>query len=168
MDHGTQAENDPLIPTRLRAKLPRRLSYPVGAKELSEGLRAAPHFESLEIVFRDRPTFWASEFQRWLEEALPYPVVVADFRPRSKPGFIGSNAMVDKGFYDEKWEIKVHPVLREKRHLAHRLVCDEGVSQLLAWLRQSQTAGWNLQSHFCELVFDPKQDTITACETTAA
>ena len=44
-------EEETLIPTRYRAKLPKQLSYPVGAEIISTALSGAAHPEALSMCF---------------------------------------------------------------------------------------------------------------------
>lgn len=95
---------------------------------------------------------------------MPYPILVTSFRPARKPGFIGSQLMIEHGWYNEKWEIAVYPVTRELRHLANRLLCEQGIEHLLLWLNASQVSGWTSRYHRYELVFSPTEKIITAHE----
>lgn len=154
-----------MIPTRLKKKLPRRLSYPVGAQELSERLQGTPHVEALELVFWDRPNWSALEFQRWLRERTPYTILQGEFQPKRSPGVSGCNSFVERGWYDEKWEITVYPVLQELRHLAHQLLRSEGLEYLARWVKGSLAKGWLLRRHRCELIFSPAEETIAVRES---
>src|SRR5579883_595496 len=110
-----------MIPTRLKAKLPRHLSYPIGAEALSKALADAPHVESLAVTFWDEAVWPTSEFRRLLTERLPYRIMAAEFRPARGPGLTGSNDMLEGGWYNESWQLTIYPVLSEFRHLANRL-----------------------------------------------
>jgi len=86
-----------MIPTRTRCKLPAALSYPVGAAALSDALAGAPQAAALTIDFRDRPVHRASEFRRLLRDRRPYPVLVAEYRPATEPGYTGSAVAAARG-----------------------------------------------------------------------
>jgi len=64
-----------MIPTRYKQKLPKDLSYPLGAKEVSQALAAVPQFDSLILMFRDRPNHSAMTFRKMLEAGTPYPIL---------------------------------------------------------------------------------------------
>ena len=148
-----------MIPTRLKAKLPPHLSYPIGAQRISDALAGVPHADELSL------TFWAaSESRRLLAEQLPYAVVVARFRPARKPGYVGSNAMVDAGFFDERWEIEVGPVLRQHRHVAQQLLEQRGMPAIARWLTASSRRGWTSQGRNIRLVFDALEGSLVAEE----
>lgn len=151
-----------MIPTRLKAKLPRHLSYPVGAGSISEALAGVPHFEALSITFWNEAVWPASKFQRLLAERLPYKVMTALYMPTRKPGIIGSNHMVQSGWYDEKWELSVYPVLAEFRSRANRLLQEKGLPAIVAWLQSSNRAGWITTSQWIELIFNPTDESLTS------
>ncbi len=153
-----------MIPTRRKSKLPADLSYPIGAREVNQSLSDAPHLETISLTFRDRPTYRASEFRRWLKDKVPYPVVVAEFHPARKPSFAAPRLWIEEGWFNEKWELAVYPVPRKLRHSAHRLLLEQGVARLLQWLHASKAPGWTSCQRRCELVFDPGEETITARE----
>jgi len=144
-----------MIPTYLKSKLPKHLSYPIGAAVLSEGLVGTPHLDALTVWFQDQAVWPASEFRRLLRESVPYTIVRAEFCPAQKPGYSGLQALIEMGWYDESWQIIVFPVLRELRRSANRLLREGGLEHLAQWLRASQAPGWTSQDQICELVFDP-------------
>jgi hypothetical protein len=151
-----------MIPTRLKAKLPRHLSYPIGAGPISEALAGVPHFEALFVTFRDEAVWPASEFRRLLAERLPYKVMAAEYQPARKPGISGSDHMVRSGWYEEKWELRVYPVLAEFRPLANRLLRGEGLPAIVAWLKSSDWAGWITTWQRIELMFNPTDESLTS------
>src|SRR5688572_5600942 len=99
-----------MIPTRIKAKLPKALTWPVGAEAVTAGLAEAPHAADLTLYFADSPVWQASAFQRLLRESLPYAVLVAEYTPARKPGYIGPTSLVEGGWYDAKWEVRINPV----------------------------------------------------------
>lgn len=153
-----------MIPTRVKAKLPRNLSYPIGAEALGEELAGAPHAESLSVTFRDEAVWPNSEFRRLLTERLPYRILAAEFRPARGPGLIASNDMLERGWFDESWQLTVYPVLSEFRHVANRLLREEGLPAIVRWLRSSGRAGWSTRSQRIELVFGPADTSLAAQE----
>lgn len=144
-----------MIPTRFRSKLPAHLSYPLGAEALSQALAGSPHVEDLSVRFWERPTIFASDFQRCLTERKPYPVLRARYKPAQGPGLTGSNAEIAEGGYGEKWELSVFPVLRELRPVVKSLLLKEGLPAVAEWLRSSTRAGWGMRARSISLIFDP-------------
>jgi hypothetical protein len=154
-----------MIPTQYKAKLPRHLSYPIGAEALTEGLADAPHAESFSVSFRDEAVWPASRFQQLLAQQHPYKVLVAEYRPPQKPGYIGPQSLVESGWYDEKWQLTVYPVLRELRHRASCLLREQGLPLVVQWLRSSASTGWLTRDHRIELVFNPAEETLSSQES---
>src|SRR3954463_4233733 len=88
-----------VIPTRFKSKLPKTLSWPVGAEAVTAGLGDAPHAAECSLWFSDSPVRRASEFQQTLREARPYAVLVVEYRPADRMGYSGSTAMEASGMY---------------------------------------------------------------------
>jgi hypothetical protein len=150
-----------MIPTRHKSKLPKALSWPLGAEAISTGLADARHAADLSLSFTDSPVWPASAFQRLLREALPYAIFVADYRRASRPGYGGATALVESGWYDARWELRVNPVPRALRAAAGAVLREQGLPAVAEWLRSSVRAGWESQNHRIELVFAPADGTLT-------
>lgn len=148
-----------LIPTRARVKLPYHLSFPIGAEALSESLEKAPRREILGLFFRSRPVLASAEFQRWLREQEPYPILVAEYRPALDEETKKTSVLEKLGLTDERLEIAVYPVAREVRSIANELLGDLGLVHLAKWLKGATTLGANSVRRL-ELVFSPKEGTI--------
>jgi hypothetical protein len=149
-----------MIPTRSKSKLPKTLSYPLGAEEISQALAETPQVEEIRLSFHGLG--WpASEFQRVLREGLPYGIMEAAYTPPRSPGYSGANFMVETGWYDAKWSLMVYPVLRERRRLAHGLLVEHGLPIVAEWLRDSNQAGWENCQHNIELVLDPANESLS-------
>ena len=157
-----------MIPTRSKDRLPRHLSYPVGAEAISEALAEAPHAGAFTVAFRSEPVWPASKFRHLLLERLPYPIMAAEYLPARKPGLGASNDMVKGGRYNGTWELRVYPVLAESRHLANQLLQREGLPAIVAWLKSSDRAGWLATSRRSELVFSPADGTLACREASGA
>jgi hypothetical protein len=109
-----------------------------------------------------------SRFQKAIAEAQPYVVLAATHEPASKPGYGGAQALVESGWYDEKWKLTIYPVVRVLRHQANQLLKERGLPLIVEWLRSSRQAGWTTRQHRVELVFDPAEGTITAKKVSGA
>jgi hypothetical protein len=151
-----------MIPTQYKSKLPRHLSYPIGAEALTEGLVGAPHAEMLRVGFFDRPGNWHSEFQQTITQKQPYAILIAEHKPSRKPGYCGAQFMIDRGYYAEHWELTVYPVLRELRHVANGLLREQGLPAVVEWLRTSDRAGWRSSKQSIELIFNPVEETLVS------
>lgn len=154
-----------MIPTSYKVKLPRHLSYPVGAEAVSEALAGAPYFESLTLGFSDRAIWPGAEFRRLLRERLPYKLMRAAYRSSNKAGFITSNAMARQGWNDVSWELTVYPVLSELRHLANGLLLEQGLPAVAGWLKSSHRAGWMSRSQQILLEFNPADGTLAILQS---
>ncbi len=148
-----------LIPTRARVKLPYHLSYPIGAEALSEKLQKAPRREMLGLFFRSRPVLASAEFQRWLREQEPYPILVAEYRPALDEKTKKASVLEKLGLTDERLEIAVYPVAREVRDIARELLGDLGLVHLAKWLKGATVRGTDTVRRL-ELVFSPREGTI--------
>lgn len=157
-----------MIPTRHKAKLPRHLSYPVGSKDITEGLAGVPRVDLLSVAFLDQAIWPGSEFRRLLAGRLPHKVMEARYGPAGKPGISGAKHMVDMGWYDEKWELSVYPVLVEFRHVANQLLRDQGLPAVARWLRSAERAGWGMKSRWIVLVFNAAAGSLAASEGSGA
>jgi hypothetical protein len=150
-----------MIPTRHKSKLPKTLSWPVGAEAISAGLADVPHAADLSLWFGDSPVWPASAFQRLLRESRPYAVLVVEYHPASGPNYSRPNALVEGGFYDTSWELRVNPVPRHLRSTVGRLLRECGLATVAEWLRASTRAGWEVRYHRLELVFAPTERTLS-------
>ncbi len=137
-----------MIPTRYKSKLPQTLSWPIGAEAISQTLEAMPNGHDFELAFYFDSS---ANSQRALREKETYTLVTADFQPARKPGFGGANAYIDEGWYDQRWEIRVSPVLRKLRHLAGCLLREKGLPSIIEWLQASETNGWEQRQHSLHL-----------------
>ena len=149
-----------MIPTRFKTKLPRRLSYPIRAGSISEALAEAPHFEALSLCFSDASVSPASKFRRLLAERLPYEIMAAKYEPALKTGRGVSDVVVQFGWDKDRWEVSVYPVLVEFRPLANRLLREEGLPAMAAWLKLSDRVGWITNWQRIELIFNPTDESL--------
>jgi hypothetical protein len=150
-----------MIPTRFKSKLPKTLSYPLGAEAISEALAGAPFAEELSLAFSGRAVWPATEFQRLVREGLPYRILAAEYMPPLKPGRSAPNTIVESGWYRGHWSITVYPVLRELRHAAGQLLREQGLPVVVEWLRSSRRTGWDTRQHRLELVFSPVEGAVS-------
>jgi hypothetical protein len=144
-----------MIPTKYKSRLPRTLSYPLGAEAISRALAGAPHAEDVQLSFHDQAVWPAREFQRFLREGLSYRILELTYLPPRNPGYTASNAWVAMGECEEKWSLIVYAVLRERRQVAGRLLREQGLPAVADWLRLSTQPAWKGRQHRIELLFDP-------------
>jgi hypothetical protein len=150
-----------MIPTRHKAKLPKTLSYPLGAQAISEALADAPHAGDFALWFSDTPVWPASEFQRRLREGLPYRVLTAEYMPARSPGYGGAHSLADRGWFDASWSLGVYPVPRELRHGVGLLLREQGLPAVAEWLRSSGRTGWDSRNHRIDFLFSPAEGSLS-------
>jgi hypothetical protein len=151
-----------MIPTRSKSKLPKALSYPLGAEAISQALADAPHAGELSLSFYDQAVWPTAEFNRLVREKLPYRILSAAYVPPRKVGRSAPATPVEGGWYQGHWSITVYPVLRGLRHAAGQLLRDRGLPEVVEWLRSSGRAGWDTRQHRLDLVFSPAEGTLSA------
>jgi hypothetical protein len=150
-----------MIPTRSKAKLSRHLSYPVGAETISRALENTTDLSQLTLSFWESPIWPASSFQEVLEGCRPYTILVLRLLPATKPGYSASNDMIARGWYEERREITVYPVKRESRHLANRLLVEEGLPFVGRWLLSTRLGHDSVSTSIeLRLVFDPARENL--------
>lgn len=159
------AKAEKMIPTGYRDKLSKRLSYPVGAEEISNSLADAGDLRPFSLSFCARPVEPASQFQRVLAARQPYTIVRAEYRPARKPGLSAAAFMIEAGRYDERWVLDVYPVLRELRHIANQLLRDRGFPAMRLWLDKAAGSARGLVIQNMEIVFDPAGESLVANES---
>ena len=154
-----------MITTRHKARLPKSLSWPLGAEAISTALENGPHTADLTLSFSASPVWPASEFQRLLRESAPYPLLVVEYKPPLKPGYYGAAFLVESGWYDAKWELWVNPAPREVRAAAGAALRETGLPMVAEWLRSSFRPGWEGRHHRLALVFSRTDGRLTPQRT---
>ena len=148
-----------LIPTRYKSKLRKGLSYPVGAKMISELLAGVPQFTDLTVGFSERS--WPlkqSEFAELLKTSKPIPIIGISYQNVS-PGLTGSNYHIESGFYTESWDLLVFPVPSDLRHTVRERITTEGAAMLRNWLNTPRSMTWRTGRKTYALYYD-RQDNI--------
>ena len=69
-----------------------------------------------------------------LVENQPYPIMSAAYHPARKPGLSAAEFMIERGWYDEHWDLTVYPVLRKTRSIAKGLLVEHGLPALTRWM----------------------------------
>ena len=151
-----------MIPTRSKSKLPKALSYPLGAEAISQALAGAPHADELSLRFYDQAVWPTTEFNRLVRDGLPYRIMSAVYMPPRKVCRSAPTTLVEGGWYQGHWSITVYPVLRELRQAAGQLLREQGLPVVVEWLRSSVRAGWDIRQHRLDLVFSPAKGTLSA------
>ena len=107
-----------IIPTLLRAKIARSLSYPIGAEQISAALAATPQFAELKLRFS---RFYGEQRRGH------YRFIEAQYSIGGLAGALGGPKV-------PTFEINVHPVPRIFRHRIKEYVVETALPQIAEWL----------------------------------
>ena len=121
-------EQEQIIPTRYKSKIPHTHSYPVGAMVISNALVGVPQFSDLTIEF------WVwNQLARHHGTATPYRVIQARFSGPLRI-FSASKRMEEQDYYRPRWTVSVDAVPRSLRHLIQGKIVSEALPSIRSWL----------------------------------
>jgi hypothetical protein len=158
---GLNGEREQIIPTRYRTRIPHTLSYPVGAKAISEALIGVPQFGELAAEF----WFW-NQLARHHGTATPYRVMQVQYSG-PKRFFSASKSMEEKGHYSPSWKIIVDAVPRSLRHLIQGKIIAEVLPSIRAWLLANPVPTKREGSHGLVFVVDELNNEMKCDESTS-
>ncbi|MGH1365626.1 MAG: hypothetical protein ACRBF0_18835 [Calditrichia bacterium] len=115
-----------LIPTSYKAKISRELSYPVGAKMVSEGLNGCPQFEELELWF------WAI--------GGPGPDKIKALSTSGRSLVILSASYCQNQVVE--WTVTINAILSVNKDVARAAICNEGLLLVKRWLETPRSQVW--------------------------
>ena len=124
-----------LIPTRNKSKLPKTLSYPLGAKEISEALAEVPQYNELSITFIDRSTFWASKYNESIKDKEQIKIVEIKYT-RLKGNISTPKKWLEEGYPGSGWNITIYAVPKENRHQANAALKAIALPNIKKWLEK--------------------------------
>lgn len=128
-----------MLQTKYKDKLPSFLTYPLGAKTISESLIGVPQYDKLEIGFlRGRYEKLEREGRR---------KVAAVRYLRSNLGLSAAHFAEERGYYGPKWSIDVYAVPRDSGSTVRDALASAGFALLRDWLAESRTELWLSSSH---------------------
>ena len=142
-----------MIPTAYKWELSSLLSYPLGAKNISEALEGILQFDALSIRFspgEDNPHRVES----------PFPVFRVNYR-NSVPGRSASNDMIEEGWYDPTWEIHVGAVPRPLRHTVKTALLAQALPRLRQWLLNNAGATGKEGHAWVRVWYDAEKEELT-------
>jgi hypothetical protein len=146
-----------IIPTLSKAKISRRLSYPIGAEHVSLALATTPQLSMLKLHFY-------SGFDIGLR-AGHYEFLRTEYLNQAKPSAEWPIAHLYNRPPQYRWEIVVQPVPRILRHRIKQYIVDFALPQIALWLiERAQLAqrGNDILAFF----YDEKADEFIARELT--
>jgi hypothetical protein len=133
-----------VIPTEYKSKIPKTLSYPVGAKAISAALADVPQRELLKIKF----VYWKG-FVKDRVIGAPNRVLEASY---SGPGVLSG------------WTIDVFPVPRPFKHVIQVKLIAEALPKATAWLKSNFHSTDREGGHHLTFSYDELKNEIIAEE----
>jgi hypothetical protein len=147
----------PMIHTTSKDKLPKFLSYPIGAEILTDALSSSPQIEKLTVSLFTR----YGSLQDKKYRTQPYPILRINYRYLRSNRYT-SNSFVESGYYDsESWHITVVAIPAELKSQVRKLLLSEGLPQILSWLQAERTALWLEGHRQFVILFDEKDSTLS-------
>ena len=148
-----------LLPTQLRYKLRRGLSYPVGAEILSSQLEGVPQFGEITLYFRGperpKPT-----------PRLPFNALRASFS-FLRPGLSSSTSFIERGWHDPKWDVSVAAVPSASRRQVRQCLIAEGIPAIRKWLSAPRPDTWYEGRKTITISVDPQEEHVKVSESEA-
>ena len=132
-----------MIPTALKAKLPKIHAYPVGAKLVSEALFDLAQYQNLRIWFSRYPK---SSLVMSVTYEIPADTSHLLCRPR---------------YLLPRWDIWVYAVPREISASVKSHLKSTGLASVREWLAMDRTETWLQSSHRIDLDFNQNLDVLT-------
>ena len=155
-------ERDPIIPTRIKSKTPRTLSYPIGAEAISDALRGVSQFDQLRLEFRYYRRLDARGARPQQAATTVYDVIAAAYSgPRR---FHYMSKYIEEQFWGRRWEIVVHAVPRSLRHAIQARILAEALPAIRCWLVANPHAGEREGWHQLGFSFDELENKLTSKE----
>src|SRR5262245_39267542 len=117
-----------MFPTQFKSKIPRSLSYPLGAEAISAALQDTPQAD----FFRLRFFFYNTD-----RAASPGHPKEAFFEVRYlclTPSLTTSRRSREDGSYEPRWEIEIRPVPHDDKRAIRRLMEEQGFPRVREWL----------------------------------
>jgi hypothetical protein len=126
-------EDQPIvIPTLFRAKIPRNLSYPIGAEVVSECLLSVPQFFELKLVF------FSSKFDVGVRsgryERHEYEFLRVEYLNETNSGENWPISRLWGRPAQSRWEIVVQPVPRGLRYRIKKYIIESALASMNRWL----------------------------------
>jgi hypothetical protein len=125
-----------LIPTSMRCKIPRSLSYPIGAQAISNFMFGIPIFDELSI--------WFTNGSSQCESATSF--IRARYK-RTNLGMSASHSLERSGFYGPSWDIWVYAVPCNLNATIREFLKNEGLMEIRNWLEAPRSELWLTASH---------------------
>src|SRR5512141_3066597 len=115
-----------LIPTLSKAKIASKISYPVGAEQVSSALASSSQFHELRLHFY-------SMFDHGLRRGH-YEVLRVEYLNNARPAKEWPITSLYNRPPQYRWEIVVQPVPRLLRHTVRQYVIESALPRIAQWL----------------------------------
>jgi hypothetical protein len=138
-----------LIRTIRKDKLPRKLSYPLGAQAVSEALHDVPQRDLLNLRFLDKE--YPVSYWKLKKAGSDLPVLKAEYRMFENRLDLALEGLLD--IHDgEYWRLYVYPVESDIRAKVRRALLEIGLSVVSSWLSKPRPDTWKTGIKSCKIV----------------
>jgi len=125
-----------LFPTKVKARISSKLSYPVGAELISSELASVPQAPSFAVEF-------LSKYERMEARGQPYWMFIVEFSERDLwPG----------------WNIRVYPVPRALKHSVRQALISDYFPRIREWLEKHTDLQDRFGYHCIRVLFDASRE----------
>ena len=122
-----------VFPTKHKAKISDRRSYPVGAELISAELSGVPQANVLQITFRDK-------YETLVSRGEPYSIFTVSYSGERE--------------YYAGWCIWVWPVPRSAKHAVEEMLTVEMFPRIRDWLSRHASLHSRYGCHSIRVIFD--------------
>lgn len=119
----------------MKAKCPRGWSYPIGVQILASELSGVQHFDDISLRF-----WWSTDIARVL--APDSAAILRMVFESLSPGLSGSNADIDRGYYEPRWDLWIYAVPSTLKSQVRKMLRDDALPSLRRWLDTSRSETW--------------------------
>ena len=149
----TERKLNETLPTVYKKRLPRFLSYPLGAEKISEALVGLAEFASIGLEF-------SNNSKRDHGTQKPYQVLQAGYR-RIPVSFSEPRKFIEQGWNDPKWTVTVQAVPRELKHDIQVLLLKDGLPRVKDWFLANHTLLGREGGAWIAVLFDEAAKVLT-------
>nr|WP_319395940.1 hypothetical protein [uncultured Desulfobacter sp.] len=149
-----------LIPTSYKEKLPKDISYPVGAELISQHLEGVPQFNELKLSF----FFWTGAYHNILNRDIHTFLEVTYSRSENSISNTKKNEVTQ--WVTPEWRIGVSPVPGKIRKKVREVCIAEGFEIIKDWLLKDRPNNWYYGRKSIKLLYDATGEKLQFKETT--
>jgi hypothetical protein len=124
-------EDEKIIPTQYKSKIPNTLSFPIGAKAISEALLGVPQFSEISVHFS-----FSNQLARHHGTSTAYQVIDVWFRGPTRSIF-ASLSVEEQISRCPIWTIGVHAIPRSLRHVIKTKIMTEALPSIRRWFLEN-------------------------------